>query len=170
MRRPALTSMLLAIAIAIAIACGGCGGSAAPGDGPREAARAFLARLASGDVTGVCRSLSPAGAAELARDFGGATCRETAAEAARYVAVRSSMRAAIRGVRILPTLDVPLSPAPQRAGATSAALRLVIDDPVLGSRQALDVGLRLTGGRWHVDSGVDALFTLARARGRAGEG
>jgi hypothetical protein len=157
----------LLAALVVALGVAGCGGRAAGDDGPREAAAAFLERLATGDVAGLCRSLSAGAARELARDFGGTTCRETAAEAARYVAVRPGARNAVRGVTILPTLDVPLSPAPYRAGDGTAALRLVIDDPVLASRQALDVRLRRVAGRWRVDGGVDALFTLARASGRA---
>lgn len=148
--------------VAVAFAVAGCGEPAAERLGPREAATAWLQRLAGGDVAGVCRSLTPRAVAELARDFGGTDCTQTSTRAARYVVGRKGMREAVRGVEILPTLDVPLSPAPQRAGATTAALRLVIDDPVLGTRQAFDVGLRRIGGRWRVDRGVSALFTLVR--------
>ena len=155
----------LALAIAlVALALAGCGERAADADGPRGAVAAFLQRLATGDVHGLCRSLSPAAVAELARDFGGSSCPQTARAAARYVASERGLRSAVREVTILPTLDVPLSPAPQRPGASTTALRLVIDDPVLGTRQALDVRLVLAAGRWRVDRGVNALFTLARAR------
>ncbi len=156
--RRALAALLVASALA------GCGERAGDGGGARAAAHAFLERLATADVSGMCRSLSPAAVAELARDFGGASCSQTAQAAARYVASTRGLRSAIRGVRILPTLDIPLSPAPARPGATTVALRLVIDDPVLASRQALDVRLRLTGGRWRVDGGVNALFTRVRVR------
>jgi hypothetical protein len=143
---------------------GGCGGAPArDAQGPREAAAAFLQRLADGDVRGMCRSLSANASAELARDFGGVTCAESATAAAHYVASRDDLRRAVAGVRILPNIDVPLSPAPYRAGATTTALRLVVDDPVLHSRQAFDVALRRDGGRWHVNAGMQALFTLVRA-------
>ncbi len=148
----------------LVLALAGCGERASDDDGPREAAAAFLQRLATGDVRGLCRSLSPAAVAELARDFGGSSCQQTAKAAARHVARTSGLRRAVGDVTILSTLDVPLSPAPQRPGATATALRLVIDDPVLGTRQALDVRLVLAAGRWRVDRGVNALFTLARAR------
>jgi len=157
--------LLAALLVAIAAAAG-CGGRAAEDDGPRAGASAYLERLAGGDVRGICRSLTATGAAELARDFGGTTCSATAAAASRYVAARPDLRDAVRGATILPTLDIPLSPAPQRAGARAAALRLVIDDPVLHSRQALDVRLRLERGRWRVDEGVNALFTLPARRSR----
>ena len=116
----------------------------------------------------MCRSLSARAQAELARDFGGANCPATAAAAVRYVRDRAGLRAAVRGVTILPTSDIPLSPAPQRAGAASVALRLVVDDPVLGSRQAFDVGLRRIGGRWRVDAGIAALFTIVPGRPAGG--
>jgi hypothetical protein len=144
------TSALAALLAVLALA--GCGEPAAIDPGPRAAATAFMQRLASGDVRGMCRSLSAAAAADLARDFGGSTCMATAAEAARYVAVR--------GIVIEATHDTPLSPAPFRAGAQTAALRLVVDDPVLASRQSFDVQLRLIAGRWRVDGGLNALFTL----------
>ena len=165
--RPGRTARAGRFALAtalVALALAGCGERAADDDGPREAAAAFLQRLATGDVRGLCRSMSAAAVAELARDFGGSSCPETAKAAARYVATARGLRSAIEEATILPTLDVPLSPAPQRPGATTTALRLVIDDPVLGTRQALDVRLVLAAGRWRVDSGVNALFTLARAR------
>jgi hypothetical protein len=166
-RRARLSAALVA---ASALALAGCGGTPARDPhGPREAATAFLQRLASGDVRGMCRSLSGNGSAELAHDFGGVTCAESAAAATAYVAERDDLRRAIRGVRILPNIDVPLSPAPLRAGATTAALRLVVDDPVLRSRQAFDVGLRREAGRWRVDAGMQALFTLVRAPA-AGDG
>lgn len=159
----------LLAALVASVALAGCGERAAD-PAPRAATAAFLDRLASGDVRGICRSLTVAAAAELARDFGGTTCARTAARAARYVAARPAVRASIRGVTILPTLDVPLSPAPHRPGARTTALRLVVDDPVLGSRQALDIRLWLAAGRWRVDGGVNALFTLARARVAPGAG
>lgn len=159
-RAVARGAVLCAAAHAFAVA--GCGEPAAEQLGPRAAATAWLQRLAGGDVAGVCRSQTPRAVAELARDFGGADCTQTATATARYVLGRKGMRDAVRGVEILPTLDVPLSPAPQRAGAATVALRLVIDDPVLGTRQAFDIGLRRSGERWRVDRGVNALFTLVR--------
>jgi len=149
-------------ALLAVLALAGCGTPAVSDEGPRAAATAFLQRLASGDVAGMCRSLSAAGAAELARDFGGSSCLATAAEVARYVAVHPGQRDAVRGVVIEANHDTPLSPAPFRAGATTAALRLVVDDPVLASRQAFDVRLRLVAGRWRVDAGMNALFTLVQ--------
>jgi hypothetical protein len=150
----ALAALLAVLALA------GCGEPVVSDAGPRAAAAAFMQRLASGDVRGMCRSLSAAAAADLARDFGGSSCRATAAEAARYVAVRPGQRDAVRGIVIEATHDTPLSPAPFRAGARTAALRLVVDDPVLASRQSFDLQLRLVAGRWRVDGGLNALFTL----------
>jgi hypothetical protein len=160
-RRRVVAAAILLVCTAAAAGCGD--GRAPDGHGPREAAAAFLQRLASGDVRGMCRSLSANASAELANDFGGVTCAESAAAAADYVAARDDLRRAVAGVRILPNIDVPLSPAPYRAGATTTALRLVVDDPVLHSRQAFDVALRRDAGRWQVDAGMQALFTLVRA-------
>jgi hypothetical protein len=153
----------LAALVALSIALAGCGGKAQERLDPRAAAAALMERLANADARGVCRSLSTRAQAELARDFGGSSCPATAAAAVRYVRDRTGMREAVRGVRILPTSDIPLSPAPQRAGTARAALRLVVDDPVLGSRQAFDIVLRRIDGRWRVDSGVAALFTIVRS-------
>jgi hypothetical protein len=157
---PARRRSLAACAAVLAVA--GCGSSPEPDLGPRLAVAAFLQQLARGDAPGMCRTLSAAAAADLARDFGGSSCETTAAEAARYVAARPGQRAAVRGVVMEANYDTPLSPAPFRAGATTAALRLVIDDPVLASRQAFDVRVRLVAGRWRVDGGMNALFTLVR--------
>jgi hypothetical protein len=154
------SSALAALAAALAVA--GCGSSPEPDLGPRLAVAAFLQELASGDASGMCRSLSAAAAVDLARDFGGASCEETATEAARYVAARPGERDAVHGVVIEANQDTPLSPAPFRAGAKMVALRLVIDDPVLASRQAFDVRLRRVAGRWRVDGGINALFTLVQ--------
>lgn len=151
-----------------AVALASCGAPAADDAGPRAAVAALLARLAGGDERGICRSLTASAAADLRRDVGGSTCAATAAAAARHVATVPGLRAAVRDVAILPTLDVPLSPAPVRAGAQTAAVRVVIDDPVLGSRQALDLRLRMQRGRWRVDDGVGALFTIVRPRRAAG--
>jgi hypothetical protein len=161
-RRAGAAPALLA---AVSLALAGCGDRAQEPLGPRAAAAALMDRLARGDVRGVCRSLSPRARVELALDFGGSSCRATAGAAVRYVGDREGMRQAVRGVRILRTSDVPLSPAPQRAGAATAALRLVVDDPVVGSRQALDVVLRRIAGRWRVDSGIAALFTIVGGDG-----
>lgn len=160
--RRAGVSAVAASVLALAIALSGCGDKAQERLDPRAAAAALMERLANADVRGVCRSLSARAQAELARDFGGSNCPATAAAAVRYVRDRAGMRKAVRGVRTLPTSDVPLSPAPQRAGATRAALRLVVDDPVLGSRQAFDIVLRRIDGRWRVDGGIAALFTIVR--------
>ncbi|MDX6719814.1 MAG: hypothetical protein QOJ63_2068, partial [Solirubrobacteraceae bacterium] len=119
-------------AVALSIAPAGCGEEAQERLNPRAASAALMERLANADARGVCRSLSARAQTELARDFGGSSCPATAAAAVRYVRDRAGMRDAVRGVRILPTSDIPLSPAPQRAGTTRAALRLVVDDPVLG--------------------------------------
>lgn len=163
-RRRAGVGAAAAVALALSGVLTGCGDEARERLGPRAAAAAFLERLANADVPGVCRSLSVRAQAELARDFGGSACPATAAAAVRHVRDRPGLREAVRGVRILPTSDIPLSPAPQRPGAARVALRLVVDDPVLGSRQALDIALRRIGGRWRVDSGIAALFTIVPGR------
>jgi len=160
-------ALVVALSVGPSVALAGCGGRAQERPGPRTAAAALMDRLADGDVGGVCRSLSSRARAELARDFGGASCPATAAAAVRYVRGRDGMRRAVRGVTILPNTDIPLSPAPQRAGAAHGALRLVVDDPVLGSRQAFDVLLRRIAGRWRVDRGIAALFTIVRGRPEA---
>ncbi len=160
--RRAGAGALAALVVALWIAPAGCGDEAPERLDPRAAAAALMQRLANADARGVCRSLSTAAQIELARDFGGSTCPATAAAAVRYVRDRAGMREAVRRVRILPTSDIPLSPAPQRAGNARAALRLVMDDPVLGSRQAFDIVLRRIDGRWRVDGGVAALFTIVR--------
>ena len=85
--------------------------------------------------------------------------------AARYVLGRKGTREADLGVRILSTLDVPLSPARLRAGATRVVMRLVIADPVLGTRQAFDFGLRRIGRRWRVNTGGSALLPFYAAHG-----
>ena len=156
------TGGLAAVVVALSIALPGCGDEAQERLNPRAAVAALMERLANGDTHGVCRSLAAHAQAELARDFGGTSCAATAAAAGRYVRDRTGMRDAVRGVRILPTSDIPLSPAPQRGDTNQAALRLVVDDPVLGSRQAFDVVLRRIGGRWRVDAGIAALFTIVR--------
>lgn len=153
-----------ALVLALSIALAGCGDEARERLNPRAAAAALMQRLANADARGVCRSLSARAQAELARDFGGSNCPATAAAAVRYVRDRAGLRDAVRGVRILPTSDVPLSPAPQRAGTGRAALRLVVDDPVIGRRQAFDIVLRRIGGRWRIDRGIAALFTIVRGR------
>jgi hypothetical protein len=146
-------------AVALAgIAVAACGAPA--GGGPRDALRSVLDGIAAGDVAGVCRNLTPAATAELRRDFGGASCTATLTTTVSYVRVRAGEQAAVRGARILPTVDIPLSPAPYRPGSTRTSLRVAFDDPVLGEPQELDVGLRLLAGRWQVDSGIAALFTL----------
>ena len=152
----------IALVGALSIALAGCGDRSTERLGPRAAAAALMDRLANADVGGVCRSLSAPARAELALDFGGSSCPATAAATVRYVRDHPGMREAVRGVRILPTSDVPLSPAPQRAGTASAALRLVVDDSTLGSRQAFDIVLRRIDGRWRVDRGIAALFTIVR--------
>jgi hypothetical protein len=160
-RRPRAGAWRAVVAVlALSVAPAGCGDGGPDPNGPRAAAAALMDRLVDGDVGGVCRSLSARARAELARDFGGASCPATAAAAVRYVRDREGLRRAVRGVTILPNTDVPLSPAPQRAGASRVALRLVVADPVLGSRQAFDIGLHRIGGRWRVDSGIAALFTI----------
>lgn len=153
-----------ALFVGLSLALAGCGEKAQERHEPRAAAAALMERLANADARGVCRSLSARAQAELARDFGGPSCSATAAAAARHVRDRPGLREAVRGVRILPTSDIPLSPAPQRAGTDRVALRLVVDDPVLGSRQAFDIVLRRIGGRWRVDGGIAALFTIVRGR------
>jgi len=162
-RRRAVPGATVAFVVALSLALAGCGDEAQERLDPRAAAAALMQRLANGDVRGVCRSLSARALAELARDFEGSSCPATAAAAVRYVRDRAGMREAVRGVRILPTSDIPLSPAPRRAGMQRAALRLVVDDPVLGSRQAFDIVLRRIAGRWRVDGGVAALFTIVRS-------
>jgi len=137
---------------------GGCGTSAPPG--PRDAVRTLLADLAADDVPGACATLTPSAVADLARAFRGSTCTQTLRTLAGYVQVRSGERAAIAGASILPTVDIPLSPAPYLPGSTTTTLRVSYRDPVLGEQQQLDVGLRLVGGRWLLDSGIAALFTL----------
>jgi hypothetical protein len=156
--RPAWGALVAALVL---VALAGCGDTrTADRAGPRQAASALMARLASVDVAGVCGVLSAHARAELAVDFGGSSCPQTAAATVRYVRDRTGMQRAVRGVRIYPTLDVPLSPAPQRAGAATVPLRLVYDDPALHSTQAFDILVRRIGGRWRVDSGISALFTI----------
>jgi hypothetical protein len=162
-RRRAPSGALAALVVALSIALAGCGEKARERLNPRAAATALMDRLASGNARGVCRSLSARAQAELAPDFGGTSCPAMAAAAVRYVRNRAGMLEAVREVRILPTSDIPLSPAPQRAGTARAALRLVVDDPVLGSRQAFDIVLRRIDGRWRVDGGIAALFTIVRS-------
>jgi hypothetical protein len=165
---PSRTSALGLVAALTAVAClAGCGGAAPDSSAPRQAAAAFVQRLSHDDAKGLCRSLSQPGVRELARDFGGPTCAATAAAALRYIAARPSLRAAIAGTVVLPNSDIPLSPAPLHVGQTTTRLRLVVDDPVLRRRQALDVVMRLAAGRWRVDSGANALMTIVRAPPRA---
>ncbi len=147
-----------AAALALALLACGCGSGADPG--PRPALTALLAHLAADDVSAVCAALTPSAAAELAVDFRGRTCSQTVSTAARYVALRQGERPAVAAARILPTLDVPLSPAPYRGGETAARLRVAFDDPVLAQPQTFDVTLRLAGGVWKVSSGLSNLFTL----------
>jgi hypothetical protein len=153
--------LLLTGAVALA-GLAGTGCASTSDSGPRHALLSVLDALGSGNVAGACGKLTPAAAAELRRGFGGATCPRTLATAAGYVRARTGEQAAVRGARILPAVDIPLSPAPYRAGSPTAALRVAFNDPVLGQRQEFDVGLRLVGGRWQVDSGIAALFTLLR--------
>jgi hypothetical protein len=147
----------LAAALVAAFVLSGCGSTSAKG--PRDALSALLTALASDNAAGACRTLTPA-AAELRRGFGGSTCLRTLTTAVGYVAVRTGEPAAIRHATVLPTLDVPLSPAPYRDGASTTSLRVSFHDPVLGEHQEFDVGLRRADGVWRVDSGIAALFTL----------
>jgi hypothetical protein len=121
---------------------------------------AFLRALAAGNVTNLCRDMSRAAVSELATNFGGSTCHATAGSMTRYVAHTVGEREAVATTTILPTLDVPLSPAPYRAGEKSTTLRLIIDDPILRQDQAFDVTLRRIRDRWVVAGGVTAMFTL----------
>jgi hypothetical protein len=151
----------LAAALA-GLAAAGCG--TASDAGPRGALQTALADIAAGDVAGACGALTPAGAAELRQGFGGATCAATLTTAVGYVKARAGERAAVGGAKVLQAVDVPLSPAPYRSGSSTTSLRVSFDDPVLGGeQQEFDVGLRLAGGRWRVDSGIAALFTLLDA-------
>ena len=145
----------------LALALLACGCGAGPPPGPRPALTALLRHLAAGDVGAVCAALTPDAVAELAVDFRGSTCSQTVSTAARYVALRQGERAAVAAARVLPALDVPLSPAPYHGGETAARLRVAFDDPVLGGRaQTFDVTLRLAGSVWKVTAGLSALFTL----------
>jgi hypothetical protein len=145
---------------ALLLALLACGCGSGPRPGPRPALTALLARLAAGDVGAVCAALTPNAVAELAVDFRGRTCSQTLSTAARYVALRQGERAAVAAATVLPTLDVPLSPPPYRAGDTVARLRIAFEDPVLAQSQTFDVTLRLAGGAWKVSGGLSALFTL----------
>jgi hypothetical protein len=142
-----------------AVLLAGCTTPASPA-APRAALRALLADLAAGDVAGACRAVTPTAVADLARAFDGSTCAQTLSAATGYIRVRSGEQAAVAGASVLPTVDIPLSPAPFRAGSTTTTLRVSYRDPVLGEQQELDVGLRLDGDVWRVDSGIAALFTL----------
>lgn len=144
--------------LALVLAVGGCGSS--PQTGPRKGMSAFLRALAAGNVTNLCRDMSTAAVSELATNFRGSTCPATAGSMTRYVAHTAGEREAVATTVILPTLDVPLSPAPYRAGEKTTTLRLIIADPILRQDQAFDVTLRRNGGRWVVDGGVVAMFTL----------
>lgn len=148
------------IAVCAALTLMGCGTDA---DGaPRAAARTFLQHLDSGDAAGMCAGLTSRGVAELARDFGGSTCLQTTRAVARFVRSAPGQRRAIAGARVLESTDLPMSPAPYRAGTDSTALRIAFDDPVLDRPQQADVQLRRIAGRWRLDLGVAALFTILR--------
>jgi hypothetical protein len=160
-RRRSRMRVALAAALAALTGLAGAGCGAASDAGPRDALRSLLAALASGNVAGACSDLTVAGSAELRPGFGGGTCAATLTTAVDYVRARAGEQAAVGRARVLPAVDVPLSPAPYRSGSSTASLRVSFDDPVLGAeQQEFDVGLRLTAGRWQVDSGIAALFTL----------
>lgn len=148
------------IAVCAALALTGCGTDA---DGaPRTAARAFLGHLERGDAPGMCAVLTPRGVAELARDFGGSTCLQTTSAVARFVRTAPGQRRAVARARILESTDLPMSPAPYRADADATALRISFHDPILNRRQTFDVMLNRTGGRWRIDLGIAALFTIVQ--------
>jgi hypothetical protein len=146
------------LAVLLAGGCGAGGGAQPPA--PSPALTALIADLASGDVAAVCAALTSGAATQLAGEFGGRTCSQTVGTAARYVGLRQGERQAVAAARVLPAMDVPLSPAPYRDGATVARLRVSFDDPVLAEPQSFDVDLRWAAGRWRVSGGLDALFTL----------
>jgi hypothetical protein len=152
MRARAVTLLLALVLLA------GCGGE--HDAAPRQALQAFFAYVVAEDVSGACATATPAAVAELARDFGGGDCAETLAAVARYVRTTPGQRAALARAHVLKQGDTPLSPAPTRAGATVTQFRVSLRDPVLRQTQKLDVTLRRRGGRWRVDAGVAALFTL----------
>jgi hypothetical protein len=145
---------------AVLLGLSGCGVDAAARAAPRAALQTFLADLASGDVQGACRTATPRAVSDLARAFNGSTCAQTMATVTHYVEARAGEQAAVHSAVVLPTLDIPLSPAPYRRGSSTTTLRVSYEDPVLGEPQELDVGLRRVGGSWRVDSGIAALFTL----------
>lgn len=149
---------LLGVALAALVVCAGCG----TGDAslPRKSLQAFLAGLAASDVDRTCGLLAADAVAELAHEFGGASCGVTTHTATRYVMNRAGERAAVQTAVILPTMDIPLSPAPFRSGTTTTRLRLAFHDPVLDQRQDIDVTMELIRGRWRVGRGIEALFTL----------
>jgi hypothetical protein len=146
---------------AAALVASGCGGSKVPD--PRPTVAGVLAGLAAGDVAAVCGALGPRAVAELAVDFGGASCAGTVATATRYVSRRAGERAAVAAARVLPAMDLPLSPAPYHAGDRTARVRISFHDPVLGQDQLFDVTVARAGRGWQISSGIDALFTLLPA-------
>jgi hypothetical protein len=161
-RSPTRIALAATLAALAGLAAAGCG--AVSDAGPRDALGSLLADLASGNVSGACSDLTAAGTADLRPGFGGATCDATLTTAVDYVRARAGEQAAVGGATVLPAVDVPLSPAPYRSGSSTASLRVSFDDPVLaGEQQEFDVGLRLTAGRWQVDSGIAALFTLLQS-------
>jgi hypothetical protein len=152
-----MTARAITVVLATALLAG-CGGEHAAA--PRQSLQTFLASLAAGDVPVACATATAAAVAELARDFGGRDCVETLTAVGRHVRTTPGPRLALARARILAQGDTPLSPAPTRADATVTQFRVSLRDPVLRRTQKLDVTLRRRDGRWRVDAGVAALFTL----------
>jgi hypothetical protein len=146
---------------ATSLVAAGCAGSRVPD--PRPTVATVLAGMATGDVATVCGALGPRAVAELAADFGGASCASTVATATRYVSRRAGERAAVAAAHVLPAMDLPLSPAPYHAGDRTARVRISFHDPVLGQLQLFDVTVVRSGSGWQISSGIDALFTLLSA-------
>lgn len=146
-------------ALVAALLASGCGAASSP-QGPRHALVTVLADLAAARNTAVCGDLTPGAVSELALEFGGENCAQTVGAATRYLASSPAERHSVARAKVLPALDLPLSPAPYYAGERTARARVQFDDPVLGERQFADMSLRFEHGRWRVGSGIDLLFTL----------
>ena len=152
-------AVAVSLALVLALAVAGCGsGRSAPS--ARVVAAAWLSALAAGDVPRVCDGLTARAASALALEFGGRSCAETISAVVRFDRSTPGRSRSILGARVLPTSTLPLSPAPQYAGAVTAAVRVQFEDPVVRGRQYVDLRLALAGGQWRIDDGVDALFTV----------
>jgi hypothetical protein len=119
-----------------------------------------LSQLVGGKVNAVCKSLTDSAVSELATEFGGSTCNQTVAAAAREIDGSTALVSALTQTKVLPPVDLPLAPAPYHPGGATARVRLQFKDPVIGQKQLVDVSLRLVNGRWRISGGLDGLFTL----------